>query len=349
MEKANNLQATTGKANEASKANKANAEWKSERKSYKAMTASKNGKLTAKALKLVQNKRDEANANVMRFFEAVRKDKETKITKYDKCTDDITDSNILQMSVAITIKALKTNYCKSGQKFIGDMYNDAVQFARGIERYTREDKIYSLKNLTPSYYNALNSQQVSDIKKPSIANCDIHDSLPQNGADLVQDTALYLSRYIGKKLTDKVTDGRTNKDGETVSILTGAFYNLRAIIYGHEQREYKCQYLDDYDEDGKALRVPFRWDVSQKDQLERIYELIKLLDLTPIQQEVLRFKMRGLSLSEIGDLRGCSKQAIAYTMKQIQTKALKIFEGNTIDCVRQKYGPLEIDETDIEY
>lgn len=348
MKKANNLQATIGKANEVSKANKANAEWKSERKSYKAMTASKNGKLTAKALKLVQNKRDEANANAMRFFEAVRKDKEAKITKYDKCADDITDSNILQMSVAITIKALKTNYCKSGQKFIGDMYNDAVQFAREIERYTRENETYSLKNWIPTYHKEVNGE-TSDLNKPSIANCDIYDDLPQNGADLIQDTALYLSQYIGKKLTDKVIDGRKNKDGEIVSILTGAFYNLRTIIYGHEQREYKCQYLDDYDEDGKTLRVPFHWDVSQKSQLERIYELIKLLDLTPIQQEVLRFKMRGLSLSEIGDLRGCSKQAIAYTIKQIQAKALKLFGGNTIDCIRQKYGPLEIDETDIEY
>lgn len=316
---------------------------------YATMYQTRNGKLTAKALKLQQEKIAYHNALMTRFFEAVRKDKESKITKYDRCEDDITEATIWQMSIAITVKALRTNLSRSGHGFIEKMYIDAVRYARKIERYIHEGETYSLKNWIPTYHKELNDNEANDLNKPSIANCDVWDDLAQDGADLVQDTATYLSQYLGAKLTDKVTDGRKNKQGETVNILTGAFYNLRAIIYGHEKREFKCQYLDDYDEEGEILRVPFMWDVPQKSQLERIYELMKLLDLTPVQANVLWLRMRNLSLAQIGDIKGCSKQAVAYTLKQVQAKALKLFDGNTIDNIRAKFGSVEVDEYDIEY
>lgn len=145
------------------------------------------------------------------------------------------------------------------------------------------------------------------------------------GANLIQETALYLWQYNGKTLDDTTNDGQTDKDGNPISILRGAFRNIRALIYGHEQRQYKQVYLTDYETEHGEIAVPFMWDMPTYTDYITATEIITALELTENQKYILNKRLQGFSLQEIADTKNTSKQAIANTLAKIGKKYIALY------------------------
>lgn len=199
-------------------------------------------------------------------------------------TDTITADTLQQIANAITIRALKTNLAKSGNKMIEKLLFDAINFAHN----------------------------------PTTAN-------GGEGASLIQETALYLWQYNGKELTDTTEDGQTDKDGAPITILRGAFRNIRALIYGHEQRQYKQVYLPDYENENGEIAVPFMWDMPTYTDYITATEIITALELTENQRYILNKRLQGFSLQEIADTKKTSKQAVANTLAKIGKKYIALY------------------------
>lgn len=196
----------------------------------------------------------------------------------------ITPETLQQMSNAITIKALKTNLAKSGNKMIEQMLFDAVRFAHNPETTQGGE-----------------------------------------GASLIQETALYLWGYNGKTLDDTTTDGQTDKDGNPITILRGAFRNIRKLVYGHEQRQYKQVYLTDYETENGEISVPFLWDIPTHTDYVSIMEIITALELTENQKYILNKKMQGFSNCEIARLKNVGESAIRNALAKIGKKHIALY------------------------
>ena len=196
----------------------------------------------------------------------------------------ITAETLQQMANAITIKALKTNLAKSGDKMIEKMLFDAIRFAHNPETARGGD-----------------------------------------GASLIQETALYLWGYAGKSLEDTTTDGQTDKDGNPITILRGAFRNIRKIIYGHEQRQYKQLYLTDYENNHGEIAVPFLWDMPTYTDYITANEIITALELTENQKYILNKRLQGCDLAEIARLKNVSYQSIQNALAKIGKKYIALY------------------------
>jgi DNA-directed RNA polymerase specialized sigma24 family protein len=146
-----------------------------------------------------------------------------------------------------------------------------------------------------------------------------------DGADLVQDTALYLWGYAGKSLEDTTTDGQTDKEGNPITILRGAFRNIRKIIYGHEQRQYKQDYLTDYENNNGEIAVPFLWDMPTYTDYITATEIITALELTENQKYILNKRLQGCDLAEIAKLKNVSYQSIQNALAKIGKKYIALY------------------------
>lgn len=196
----------------------------------------------------------------------------------------ITPETLQQMANAITIRALKTNLAKSGNKMIEKLLFDAIAFTHNPETVQGGE-----------------------------------------GTALIQETALYLWQYNGKSLDETTTDGQTDKDGNSITILRGAFRNIRKHIYGHEQRQYKQVYLEDYTAENGEIAVPFMWDMPTYTDYVTTTDIIAALELTENQKTILAKRLQGYSLQEIADTKGTSKQAIANTLAKIGKKYIVLY------------------------
>lgn len=154
---------------------------------------------------------------------------------------------------------------------------------------------------------------------------DPHGAHGGDGANLVQDTALYLWQYNGKTLDDTTTDGQTDKDGNPITILRGAFRNIRAIIYGHEQRQYKQVYLEDYENENGVLAVPCMWDMPTYTDYTTAKRIIDSLHLTATQYQILKLRLQGLSMEQCAKVKGCSKKNVHKIIEQIRTKYTNLY------------------------
>lgn len=199
-------------------------------------------------------------------------------------TNIINAETVQQIANAITIRALKTNYKKSGNKMIEKMLFDAINFAHNPET--------------------------------------AHGA---EGADLIQETMVYLWQYNGKTLTDATKDGQTNKDGEPITILLGAFRNIRKNIYQHELKQLKQVYVDDYEAENGEIIVPFMWDIPTYTDYITTTEIITALELTDNQKYILNKRLQGFSLQQIADTKKISKQAIANTLAKIGKKYISTY------------------------
>lgn len=204
--------------------------------------------------------------------------------QYHNENNTITPETLQQMSNAITIRALKTNYAKSANETVRKLLIDAIEFAHNPET--------------------------------------AHGG---EGASLIQETALYLWGYNGKTLDDTTNDGQTDKDGNPISILRGAFRNIRSLIYGHEQRQYKQCYLEDYETENGEIAVPFLWDMPTYTDYITVTEIMTALELTENQKYILNKRLQGFSLQEIADTKNTSKQAIANTLAKIGKKYIALY------------------------
>lgn len=217
--------------------------------------------------------------------------------KYHNTTNTITAENVQQMANAITIRALTTNYGKSGNETIRHMLYDAINFARNAETAQGGD-----------------------------------------GAALIQDTAAYLWQYNGQSLDDTTGDGRTDKNGEPITILRGAFYNIRKQIYNHERKQYKQIYVTDYEQEHGEIAVPFMWDIDSHADYITTAEIIAALELTENQKYILSKRLQGYSLQQIADTKGISKQAVANTLAKIGKKYVATFGDISVPALVNATG-----------
>lgn len=205
--------------------------------------------------------------------------------QYNEQTKTIDATTLYAKADAIAIRAVLTDWTKSGNDMMRKLYHSAVNYA--LSDHTDDDG--------------------------------------HGGADVIQETALYLWQYNGKELTDTTEDGQTDKNGEPITILRGAFRNIGATIKRNRQREYKQVYLIDYENDSGEIAVPFEWDIDNYTDFVRIDEIIDSLELTPNQYQVLNLRMRGLSMRQCATAKGCAKSNIFKVLDQIRKKYIALY------------------------
>lgn len=199
--------------------------------------------------------------------------------------DTITEDTIYPKADAIAIRAVLTNYTRSGNKMMRKLYISALAFA------------------------------FTDHKEDD----------GNNGADLIHDTIVYLWKYNGKKLLDHTEDGQTDQNGEPITILRGAFRHVGKFIDGERQKEYKELYLIDYENEHGTIKVPFKWDVDSATDLHKINDIIKALNLTENQKSILNMRMQGMNNCQIAEHKGVTNQAIQNTLKKILQKYVALY------------------------
>lgn len=146
-----------------------------------------------------------------------------------------------------------------------------------------------------------------------------------DGADLLQDTILYLWGYAGKSVHDSAGVGLT-KNGDDISILRGAFRNLHRIIYGHKKRVFSTVFLTDYeDENGREIPVPALWDMPDAETLFDTQKAIEGLTLQPSQRSILSARLRGEDISTIARKKGVTRQAVQNALRKIADKWVKTY------------------------
>ena len=199
----------------------------------------------------------------------------------------ITADNVQTMGERIAVRALKTCYQKGGQPFIYTLYCGLI----------------------------------ADITENKKTGAPLSD-----GYDIAQTACAYLCEYIGKGLHDKTTDGQTDKDGQPVSILRACFRAVNRYIMGERQHDFNRVYVDDIDENGATLyyEIPAEWDIPTATDYKRVADLIGQLDLPQRQKQVLRYRLRGLSVNATAQKMGVTKQAVQNLLRKVQAKAKAI-------------------------
>ena len=199
----------------------------------------------------------------------------------------ITADNVQTMGERIAVRALKTCYQKGGQPFIYTLYCGLI----------------------------------ADITENKKTGAPLSD-----GYDIAQTASAFLCDYIGKTLQDTTTDGQTDKDGQPVSILRACFRAVNRYIMGERQHDFKRVYVDDIDENGATLyyEIPAEWDIPTATDYKRVADLIGQLDLPQRQKQVLRYRLRGLSVNATAQKMGVTKQAAQNLLRKVQAKAKAI-------------------------
>lgn len=205
--------------------------------------------------------------------------------QYNEQTKTIDATTLYAKADAIAIRAILTDWTKSGNEMMRKLYHSAVNFA--MSDHTDDDG--------------------------------------NGGADIIHDTVLYLWQYNGKSLDDATSDGQMDKDGNAISILRGAFRNIGATIKRNRQREYKQLYLEDYENENGQIAVPLEWDIDNYADFVRIDETIDSLELTANQYQVLNLKMRGKSNVQTATAKGCSEKNIRKVLEQIRNKYIALY------------------------
>ena len=199
----------------------------------------------------------------------------------------ITADNVQTMGERIAVRALKTCYQKGGQPFIYSLYCGLV----------------------------------ADITENKKTGAPLSD-----GYDIAQTASVFLCEYIGKTLQDKTTDGQTDKDGQPITILRACFRAVNLYIMGERQRDYKRVYVDEIDENGATLyyEIPAEWDIPTATDYKRVADLIEQLDLPQRQKQVLRYRLRGLSVNATAKKMGVTRQAAQNLLRKVQARAKAI-------------------------
>lgn len=195
----------------------------------------------------------------------------------------ITADNVQTMGERIAVRALKTCYQKGGQPFIYALYCGLV----------------------------------ADITENKKTGAPLSD-----GYDIAQTASAYLCEYIGKTLQDKTTDGQTDKDGQPVTILRACFRAVNRYIMGERQHDYKRVYVDEIDENGATLyyEIPAEWDTPTATDYKHITAVIKALNLTSRQAQILRYRLSGKSIHQIADILKIHRKTLQEHMQALRRK-----------------------------
>ena len=209
--------------------------------------------------------------------------KERKIADTVNPAEIITADNVHTMGERIAVRALKTCYQKGGQPFIYALYCGLV----------------------------------ADITENKKTGAPLSD-----GYDIAQTASAYLCEYIGKTLQDTTTDGQTDKDGQPVTILRACFRAVNRYIMGERQHDYKRVYVDEIDENGATLyyEIPAEWDTPTATDYKHITAVIKALNLTSRQAQILRYRLSGKSIHQIADILKIHRKTLQQHMQALQRK-----------------------------
>lgn len=200
----------------------------------------------------------------------------------------ITAENVQSLGERIAVRALKTCYQKGGQPFIYSLYCGLV----------------------------------ADITENKKTGAPLSD-----GYDIAQTASAFLCEHIGKTLQDKTTDGQTDKDGQPVTIWRACFRAVNRYIMGERQREYEHIYVDEIDEKTGATlyyEIPAEWDIPTATDYKRVADLIEQLDLPQRQKQVLRYRLRGLTVNATAKKMGVTRQAVQNLLRKMQARAKAI-------------------------
>lgn len=195
----------------------------------------------------------------------------------------ITADNVQTMGERIAVRALKTCYQKGGQPFIYALYCGLV----------------------------------ADITENKKTGAPLSD-----GYDIAQTASAFLCEHIGKTLQDTTTDGQTDKDGQPVTILRACFRAVNRYIMGERQHDYKRVYVDEIDENGATLyyEIPAEWDTPTATDYKHITAVIKALNLTSRQAQILRYRLSGKSIHQIADILKIHRKTLQEHMQALQRK-----------------------------
>ena len=222
-----------------------------------------------------------------------------RLAKIENAIDEIgviTAENVQTIGERIAIRALKTCYQKGGQPFIYSLYC-------GI---------------------------VADITENKKTGAPLSD-----GYDIAQTACAYLCEYIGKGLHDKTADGQTDKDGNPVDVLRGCFRAVNRYIMGERQREYKRIYVDEIDEKTGATlyyEIPEFYDIPTATDYKHITAVIKALNLTSRQAQILRYRLSGKSIHQIADILKIHRKTLQEHMQALQRKYTAYKQAQTANA-----------------
>ena len=207
----------------------------------------------------------------------------------------ITADNVQTMGERIAVRALKTCYQKGGQPFIYTLYCGLI----------------------------------ADITENKKTGAPLSD-----GYDIAQTASAFLCDYIGKTLQDTTTDGQTDKDGQPVSILRACFRAVNRYIMGERQHDFKRVYVDDIDENGATLyyEIPAEWDTPTATDYKHITAVIKALNLTSRQAQVLRYRLSGKSIHQIADILKIHRKTLQEHMQALQRKYTAYKQAQTANA-----------------
>ncbi len=207
----------------------------------------------------------------------------------------ITADNVQTMGERIAVRALKTCYQKGGQPFIYTLYCGLI----------------------------------ADITENKKTGAPLSD-----GYDIAQTASAFLCDYIGKTLQDTTTDGQTDKDGQPVSILRACFRAVNRYIMGERQHDFKRVYVDDIDENGATLyyEIPAEWDTPTATDYKHITAVIKALNLTSRQAQILRYRLSGKSIHQIADILKIHRKTLQEHMQALQRKYTAYKQAQTANA-----------------
>lgn len=207
----------------------------------------------------------------------------------------ITADNVQTMGERIAVRALKTCYQKGGQPFIYTLYCGLI----------------------------------ADITENKKTGAPLSD-----GYDIAQTASAFLCEYIGKTLQDTTADGHTDKDGQPVSILRACFRAVNRYIMGERQHDFKRVYVDDIDENGATLyyEIPAEWDTPTATDYKHITAVIKALNLTSRQAQILRYRLSGKSIHQIADILKIHRKTLQEHMQALQRKYTAYKQAQTANA-----------------
>lgn len=142
-----------------------------------------------------------------------------------------------------------------------------------------------------------------------------------DGFDLVQTCACFLWQYNGNDLQAILT---RKKDGKKMSILRACFSILNKQIYANKKRFYSHSYIEDLQNNGQYIQIPFEWDIPTFCDYDIITKIINKMQLSQNEKKFLSYRLRGLSLQEIAQKMGVSRDSCNVYRKRVQEKARKI-------------------------
>lgn len=193
-------------------------------------------------------------------------------------TDNINADTLYNKAVAITARAILTDFSKSGNEKMRKLYFSCIAYANG---FTDDG---------------------------------------EGGADLVQETVMYLWQYNGQKLNDTTGDGQKDKNGNDITILRGAFRNIAKLIKRQAREELRRVYIDDYERGHGQISVNPELHIDDFETFTDINRMIQEMGLTAVEKSVLECRLRGMSTYAVAEKRGTSQRAVAKTLKGIQRK-----------------------------